>query len=292
MEMIPLIGGLKAGPLGIVHLPRMWFKARAHAAGVLPGGYGHVSRGTDARLLGAIGIEGAAFEEYLSVVAPDYQACEGWIVSHAADTSPATIGAFNDYVNAQQMPEPKLSEWSKRFGTGGTYTSASGLNQLDDWDGIHEQLLAANGPRTPVIPATSSSTTGPLGVPHLPRLWLKHRLHGAGRLMDGYRHGVGGFDEMLTVAIGLDAVAFATYVETQKPNYPTAEAWVRANATALDADAIAAWTAKINGWPLAEERAIERRAELGITDSTIKLGIALNDLDDWAGLHRQLLAAR
>jgi hypothetical protein len=291
MEMIPLISGLTAGPLGIVHLPRMWFKARAHAVGALPAGYGHVTRGDDARLLRALGLAERAFEDYISVVAPDYQACEGWIVSHATDSSAATVEAFNAFVRAQTMPQPRLSEWSERFGTGGSFTSAARLNQLDDWDGIHRQLLAADQPRTAVIPAISSSSTGPLGIPHLARLWLKHRLHGAGRLMEGYRHGVGGFDEKLTGAIGLDPAALAAFVETEKPDYLATEAWVRANA-ALTPETIAAWAAEIGGFNLPEERAIERRAELGITDPNFRLGIPLNDLDDWAGLHRQLLALR
>lgn len=290
--MIPLISGLTAGPLGIVHLPRMWFKARAHAVGVLPDGYGHVTRGDDARLLRALGIAEPAFEEYISVVAPDYQACEGWIVSHATDSSPATIGAFNDFIRAQPMPQPRLSEWSQRFGTGSSFTSAAGLNQLDDWDGLHRQLLVADQSRTPLIPAISSSSVGPLAVPHLARLWLKHRLHGVGRLPEGYRHGLGGFDEMLTGAIGVDPVALAKFVESEKPGYLVTEVWVRASATALTPETIAAWTEKINGVNFPEERAIERRAELGITDPNFRLGIPLNDLDDWAALHRQLLALR
>ena len=47
----------------------------------------------------------------------------------------------------------------------------------------------------PIVPVLSSSVMGPLGVKHLPRLWLKILLHACGRLPDGYRHGVGGFDE-------------------------------------------------------------------------------------------------
>ena len=291
MEIIPLISGGKSGPLGIVHLPRLWFKARAHAVGVLPEGYGHVTRGTDARLLEAFGIDGRTFTDYIAVVAPDYQACEGWIASHSPDTTPAKIAAFNAFVTTQVMPEPRRSEWAARFATGDTYTNAVGLNQLDDWDAIHQELLGAHQPLTPLIPAISSSTTGPLGVPHLPRLWLKHRLHGVGRLVEGYRHGVGGFDEMLTGAIGVNPVAFATYVETEKPDYLKAEAWIRGNAATLTSETIAAWTQKLATWNLPEERAIERRAELGIHDPNFKLSVPLNDLDDWAGLHRQLLLA-
>src|ERR1700682_2704180 len=92
----------------------------------------------------------------------------------------------------------------------------------------------------PIVPVLSSSVMGPLGVRHLPRLWLKILLHGCGRLPEGYRHGVGGFDECLTTTLGLDRDAFIAYIETEKPDYLTLEKWVRANATSLTADAIAA----------------------------------------------------
>jgi hypothetical protein len=94
----------------------------------------------------------------------------------------------------------------------------------------------------PIVPVLSSSVMGPLGVKHLPRLWLKILLHSCGRLPDGYRHGVGGFDEFLTTTLGLDRDAFVTYIETAKPDYLTLEVWVRANATALTPEAIATST--------------------------------------------------
>jgi len=293
MEMIPLISGFKAGPLGIVHLPRLWFKVRARAVEALPSEYRAGSGGTDGQLLGTFGIDADAFAGYLASDVPDYQACERWIAAHARDTSPATIATYNDEVDASEMHEPRRTEWAERFGiTDGAYVSALSFNQLDDWDAIHRELFDDNARPTPLVPAISSSTVGPLGVPHLPRLWLKHRLHIAGRLIDGYRHGAGGFDEMLTVAIGLDPLAFMAFVETEKPDYMAAEAYVRQHATALTAETIAAWSAKINGWNFPDERIPERHAELDISDANFKHAISLNDLDDWLMLHRQLLAIR
>ena len=286
------MSGAKAGPLGIVHLPRFWLKMRLHAVDGLPEGYVRGDRGTDAALMTAFGVDKNAFEAYIAREAPGYQACEGWIRAHARDTSPATIAAFNTYTVAEKMPEPRRTEWSERFGlAGGSYDGAVELNQLDDWDAIHHELLEDDGDTAPLVPAISSSTTGPLGIPHLPRLWLKHRLHGAGRLMDGYRHGVGGFDEMLTGAIGMDPAAFAAWVERETPDYLTAEEYVRGHASDLTPAAIDAWTAKIGAQDLPAERIPERHAELGITDPAFTRSVPLNDLDDWFELHHQLLTA-
>jgi hypothetical protein len=129
---------------------------------------------------------------------------------------------------------------------------------------------------------------GPLGVKHLPRLWLKILLHGCGRLPEGYRHGVGGFDEFLTTTLGIDRDAFVSYIETEKPDYLTLEAWVRANATALTAEAIAAINARVANADLPDTMLADRRAQLGFDEPGYTKAVALNDLDDWAAMHAAL----
>jgi hypothetical protein len=132
---------------------------------------------------------------------------------------------------------------------------------------------------------------GPLGVKHLPRVWLKILLHGCGRLPEGYRHGVGGFDEFLTTTLGIDRDAFVSYIETEKPDYLTLEAWVRANATALTAEAIAAINARVANADLPDTMLADRRAQLGFDEPGYTKAVALNDLDDWAGMHAALTRA-
>ena len=290
-RIVPLISGAQTGPLGIAHLPRFWLKMRAHALGALPEGYRHGVGGSDEALLTTIGVDGEQFAAYITAEAPDYPSCEAWLREHATDLSPQTIGTFNEGITTFEMPEPRRTEWTARFGlTGGTYTGAVALNQLDDWDGIHRHLMASDAPSTPFVPAIGTSVAGPLGAWHLPRLWLKHRLHGVGRLPEGYRHGAGGFDEILTGALGIDPQAFATYVETSRADYLTAEAWVRSNATNLTPEAIAAVNERLATFKMPPELRTKRRAELGAVADSLELGIPLNDLDDWAGLHRQLSA--
>jgi hypothetical protein len=288
---VPLISGAQTGPLGLTHFPRFWLKMRAHAAGGLADGYRHGNGGTDEALLTAIGVDGDAFAAHIAADAPDYGTCEAWIRANARDLSAPTIAKFNAATTSLVMPDPRLTEWTTRFGlTGGTYTHAVALNQLDDWDAVHRQLLASAAGSPPVVPAISSTLTGPLGAFHLPRLWLKHRLHGVERLPEGYRHGVGGFDEMVADALGFDHEAFATYVEAEKADYLTAEAWVRGHATTLTLVTVEALNAKIGSYKLRPERAALRREQLGSIAHGVELGSALNDLDDWAGLHRQLIA--
>ncbi|HYZ14941.1 MAG TPA: DUF5069 domain-containing protein [Candidatus Acidoferrum sp.] len=142
----------------------------------------------------------------------------------------------------------------------------------------------------PIVPLISSSVTGPLGVAHLPRLWLKILLHAAGRLPEGYRHGVGGFDERLCTNLGIDRDAFIAYVETAKPSYLALEDWVREHATKLDPESIEAHNRSIHAGELPEAMMIERHRQLGLQDRSITRGVPLNDLDDWAAMHRQIVA--
>ena len=143
----------------------------------------------------------------------------------------------------------------------------------------------------PIVPVLSSSVMGPLGVRHLPRLWLKILLHGCGRLPEGYRHGVGGFDEFLTTTLGLDRDAFIAYIETEKPDYLALETWVRANATALTAESIAAVNARVTNADLPDTMLADRRASLGFDEPGYTKAVALNDLDDWAAMHAALTRA-
>ena len=70
------------------------------------------------------------------------------------------------------------------------------------------------------VPLISGTQTGPLGVIHLPRLWLKMRAYNRGLLPEGYRHGNGGSDEGLLTALGVDRDAFAGFIAAGAPDYP------------------------------------------------------------------------
>ena len=144
-----------------------------------------------------------------------------------------------------------------------------------------------NGGLAPVVPVVSSSAVGPLGVCHLPRMWLKILLHAKGRLPAGYRHGTGGFDEATAVALGFDRDAFIEFVSTKHPTYLEAEAWVRQNAKNLGAEAIRKHNERVHR-SKPPHLAEAQRAFVGLDDENILDATLLNDLDDWHTLHAQL----
>ena len=71
-----------------------------------------------------------------------------------------------------------------------------------------------------IVPLISSGTAGPLGVLHLPRLWLKVSLESRGKLAEGYP-GIGkGYDMMVISALGLNPDAVKRFIANSKPTYP------------------------------------------------------------------------
>ena len=139
-----------------------------------------------------------------------------------------------------------------------------------------------------IAPVISSSVAGPLGILHLPRLWLKLTLHALGRLPEGYRAGVGGFDDRLCEYLGIERDALVAYVTHELPAYGELERWVVANARDLSPQTIAAFNARIRAGQVPDTIGAERRERFGISDESFANAIALNDLDDWAALHGEL----
>src|SRR5580704_637091 len=77
------------------------------------------------------------------------------------------------------------------------------------------------------VPMIPCSVAGPLGVLHLPRLWLKVSLEARGKLAAGYP-GIGkGFDGMVIAGLGLTADAVRKFITEKRPSYAEFEGWVK-----------------------------------------------------------------
>ena len=142
------------------------------------------------------------------------------------------------------------------------------------------------------VPMISSGVAGPLGVLHLPRLWLKVSLELQGKLAPGYP-GIGrGFDAMTCAALGLEEQAVKDYIEQSKPTYPQFEAWVKKNAKSLNQNAIEKHNAAVRGYIHDDETRKCVLGASGIADdaSAPKDAVNLNNLDDWYEFHQVVLA--
>ena len=142
------------------------------------------------------------------------------------------------------------------------------------------------------VPLISSGVAGPLGVLHLPRLWLKASLEAAGKLAAGYP-GIGqGYDMMVLNALGLSADAVKAFLASAKPTYPQFEAWIKAQpGVNLTKGNIHKLNVSIAGYIHADETRKNILAASGLPDngSVLPDAINLNNIDDWFEFHQAVL---
>ena len=142
-----------------------------------------------------------------------------------------------------------------------------------------------------VVPLISSGTAGPLGVLHLPRLWLKLSLESKGKLAPGYPGAGQGFDQMVIDGVGLKRDAVIDFIKTSKPTYCQFEAWVKKNATKLDKGSIDKLNAAIRGYMHDDATRKSVLGANGLPDDhgAAKDAVNLNNLDDWKEFHEAFL---
>ncbi|MEK7707405.1 MAG: DUF5069 domain-containing protein [Verrucomicrobiota bacterium] len=141
------------------------------------------------------------------------------------------------------------------------------------------------------VPLISSGIAGPLGVLHLPRLWLKASLESIGKLAPGYPGAGKGYDQMVIDGLGLQREAVLGFIKNSKPTYPQFEAWVKKNGTKLDKGSIEKLNAAIRGYNHddATRKAILSANGLPDDASAPKDAVNLNNLDDWKEFHEAVL---
>lgn len=142
------------------------------------------------------------------------------------------------------------------------------------------------------VPLISSGVAGPLGVLHLPRLWLKASLEAQGKLATGYPGCGKGYDQMVLDGLGLDRAAFLSYIQTAKPTYPQLEAWVKAQpGVKLDKASVHRLNSAIIGYVHADDVRQSIMSANGLPDggSACVDAINLNNLDDWKEFHEAVL---
>ena len=139
-KIVPLVSSGTAGPLGALHLPRLWLKVSLAAAGALPDGYDECGAGFDAVTLNALGIDREQALDFIRKNKPTYMEFEEWVVANGK-TDKATIEQLNAGIRgyhhgddlAQRMRgASKIKDSSVK--------DAVTLNTIEDLDEIHAQL--------------------------------------------------------------------------------------------------------------------------------------------------------
>jgi hypothetical protein len=138
-----------------------------------------------------------------------------------------------------------------------------------------------------IVPLVSSGTAGPLGVLHLPRLWLKVSLAAAGALPEGYHEFGAGFDALTLNSLGIEGQKALDFIRQKKPTYMEFEEWVVANGK-TDKATIDQLNAAIRGYHHNDELAGQMRGASKIKDASIKDAVTLNTIEDLDEVHAHL----
>src|SRR5262245_24170069 len=92
---VPLISSGIAGPLGVLHLPRLWQKVSLEEAGKLAPGYPGIGKGYDAMTLAALGLEEQAVRDYIKKNKPTYPQFEAWVKKNAKSLNQDAVEKHN-----------------------------------------------------------------------------------------------------------------------------------------------------------------------------------------------------
>jgi hypothetical protein len=142
---VPTISSGVAGPLGVLHLPRMWQKVSLEAAGKLAAGYPGIGKGYDMMVCSALGLDPEAVKKFVKESKPTYPALEAWIKKQpGVNLSKGNIHKLNvsiaGYIHDDATRKSILGA-NGLADDGSTLPDAINLNNLDDWFEFHASVL-------------------------------------------------------------------------------------------------------------------------------------------------------
>jgi hypothetical protein len=142
---VPLISSGSAGPLGVLHLPRLWQKVSLEARGLLAEGYPGIGQGYDMMVLTALGVDPAAVKQFISTEGPTYPQFEAWIKAQPGvkldrETIEKSNAAVQGYNHDDATRQGILSANGIADDASAPRDAVS-LNNLDDWHGFHQAVL-------------------------------------------------------------------------------------------------------------------------------------------------------
>ncbi len=138
--IVPLVSSGTTGPLGAIHLPRLWLKLSLAAVDALPEGYDECGPGFDGMTLNALGLDRQKTIDFVRQNRPTYMEFEHWVVANGK-IDKATIEAHNAAVRGYHHGDElgrKMRESSKIKDA--SVKDAVLLNTIEDLDELHHQI--------------------------------------------------------------------------------------------------------------------------------------------------------
>ena len=141
---VPTISSGTPGPLGVLHLPRLWQKISLEAAGKIAAGSPGMGRGYDAMTCAALGLDEQAVQDYIKQAKPTYPQFEAWVKKNAKTLTPEAIEKHNAAVRGYNHDDGTRQGIAKECGVADDASlarDAVNLNNLDDWNEFHRAVL-------------------------------------------------------------------------------------------------------------------------------------------------------
>lgn len=137
-KIVPTISSGTAGPLGVLHLPRLWQKMCLGAVGKLADGYANCAPGYDLMVLDALGVDREALVSFVAASKPTYTQFEKFFAENATNLNATSIAEINAAILGYQHKDETRQSILAAVGLpDGKPTDAVNLNNLDDWQEFH-----------------------------------------------------------------------------------------------------------------------------------------------------------
>jgi hypothetical protein len=140
--IVPIISSGTAGPLGALHLPRLWTKLTLAAAGSLPAGYDEAGAGFDAMTLSALGLDRQKTIEFVRNAKPTYIEFEEWVVAqNGGSIDPAAIEKHNAAIRGYNHSDELAANMRNASKIKHAHIKdAVTLNTVEDLDELHHNV--------------------------------------------------------------------------------------------------------------------------------------------------------
>ena len=142
-KIVPLISSGTKGPLGVLHLPRLWQKVSLEAAGKIADGYPGIGAGYDSMVIDGLGLDGEAVRSYITNEKPSYTQFEAWIQNQeGAKLDSESVDGLNAAIAGYNHEADTKSEIHSACGIDAGTDDSVNLNNLDDWLEFHAAEIA------------------------------------------------------------------------------------------------------------------------------------------------------
>ena len=145
-SFVPLISSGTAGPLGVLHLPRLWQKVALEAQGKLASGYPGAGQGFDQMVIDGLGLDRDSVIEFISKNKPSYSQFEAWVKTQATKLDSNSVETLNSSItgyNHDDATRKSICSTCNIPDDENAPKDAIHLNNLEDWQEFYSSVLKA-----------------------------------------------------------------------------------------------------------------------------------------------------